>query len=41
MTQAVKKVYDNGDADIDETDFGIFQRCLSGAGKPADPNCAD
>jgi hypothetical protein len=29
------------DHDVDADDFGIFQRCYSGAGKPADPNCAN
>lgn len=28
------------DMDVDQTDFGILQRCFSGAGKPADPSCA-
>jgi len=28
--------FDN-DADVDQSDFGIFQRCYSGA-NPADPN---
>ncbi|MEP0842594.1 MAG: FG-GAP repeat protein [Phycisphaerae bacterium] len=28
------------DGDVDMTDFGLFQRCLSGEGVPADPNCA-
>jgi hypothetical protein len=27
------------DGDVDQSDFGILQRCYSGAGKPADPNC--
>lgn len=27
------------DGDVDMTDFGLFQRCLSGDGIPADPNC--
>ncbi|HOW73869.1 MAG TPA: hypothetical protein PKY77_24970 [Phycisphaerae bacterium] len=29
------------DADVDLADFGVFQRCYSGAGKPADPQCAN
>ena len=29
------------DSDVDQDDFGIFQRCYSGSGNPADPNCAD
>jgi hypothetical protein len=28
------------DGDVDQEDFGIFQRCLSGANIPADPDCA-
>lgn len=28
--------YDN---DVDQTDFGMLQRCWSGAGIPGDPNC--
>lgn len=27
------------DGDVDPDDFGIFQRCVSGANVPADPNC--
>ena len=27
------------DGDIDQSDFGRFQTCLSGADIPADPNC--
>lgn len=30
----------DGDLDVDQEDFGIFQRCWSGT-SPADPNCAD
>ena len=30
----------NGDGAVDETDFGIWQRCFSGTGVLADPNCA-
>jgi len=26
------------DMDVDQSDFGIFQRCYSDAGNPADPN---
>jgi hypothetical protein len=29
------------DGDVDQSDFGIFQRCYSGEGNPADPNCAN
>lgn len=29
----------DGDLDIDLDDFGILQRCYSGAGNPAHPNC--
>ena len=29
------------DNDVDQSDFGIFQRCYSGENNPADPNCAD
>jgi hypothetical protein len=29
------------DGDVDQSDFGIFQRCYSGEGKPADPGCAN
>ena len=28
------------DGDVDQTDFGIFQRCFSGSGNAADPGCA-
>jgi len=31
----------DADNDVDQSDFGIFQRCYSGAGKPADPNCTN
>lgn len=27
------------DNDVDMTDFGVFQRCYSGANNPADPDC--
>lgn len=27
--------------DGDGGDFGVYQRCCSGAGKPGDPNCAN
>jgi len=30
----------DSDGDVDQSDFGIFQRCYSGDGQPADPNCA-
>jgi len=29
------------DSDVDQDDFGAFQRCYSGEGHPADPNCAN
>jgi hypothetical protein len=29
------------DGDVDQDDFGIFQRCYSGANKPAGLSCAD
>jgi len=29
------------DGDVDQEDFGIFQRCSSGPNIPGDPNCAD
>jgi hypothetical protein len=28
------------DSDVDQSDFGVFQRCYHGAGQPADPACA-
>lgn len=31
----------DADQDIDESDFGVFQRCYSGSTQVADPNCAD
>jgi hypothetical protein len=31
----------DGDQDVDQLDFGIFQVCLSGPGSPADPACTD
>ena len=27
------------DGDVDQTDHGIIQRCLSGSGNPARPDC--
>jgi hypothetical protein len=30
--------FDN-DRDVDQVDFGLFQRCFSGKDKPADPGC--
>ena len=30
----------DGDGDVDQCDFGLFQRCLTGEQMPADPNCA-
>jgi hypothetical protein len=29
------------DGDVDQDDFGIFQRCGSGPGIPGDPDCDD
>jgi hypothetical protein len=29
------------DNDVDQSDFGLLQRCLSGSNVPADPNCAN
>jgi len=29
------------DGDVDQADFGIFQRCYSGEGNPADADCAN
>jgi hypothetical protein len=29
----------DGDDDVDQVDFGLFQRCLSGENVPRDPNC--
>jgi len=29
------------DADADQGDFGLWQRCFRGAVRPADPNCAN
>ncbi|MBP7937823.1 MAG: hypothetical protein KA354_24550 [Phycisphaerae bacterium] len=31
----------NSDADVDQDDFGLFQRCYGGTGKLPDPNCAN
>lgn len=31
----------DGDGDVDLSDFGLLQRCISGTGKTADPHCAD
>jgi hypothetical protein len=28
------------DGDVDQDDFGLFQRCITGSGIPADPGCA-
>ena len=33
--------FDTDNTDVDQYDFGIFQRCYSGEHNPADPNCAD
>ena len=30
----------DGDSDVDQSDFGLLQRCLSGPYVPANPNCA-
>ena len=29
----------NTDQDVDQSDFGLFQRCYSGPHNPADPAC--
>lgn len=29
------------DGDVDQDDFGLFQRCISGTSSPADPDCAE
>lgn len=31
----------NDDQAVDQADFAVFQRCLSGSGNTADPNCDD
>ena len=31
----------DSDNDVDQDAFAIFQRCISGEGNPANPNCAD
>ncbi len=31
----------DADADVDQSDFGVFQRSWTGPDVPADPNCAD
>ena len=31
----------DGDWDVDQADFAIFQRCFGGENVPAEPNCAD
>jgi len=31
----------DGDCDVDEDDFAVFQRCISGPDKPGDAYCAD
>jgi hypothetical protein len=31
----------DADNDVDQSDFAIFQRCISGEGNPADSDCAD
>ena len=30
-----------GDLDVDQDDFAVFQKCISGEDNPADPTCAD
>ncbi len=32
---------ERGGCDVDQSDFGIFQRCYSGEDVPADPACAN
>ena len=31
----------DGDGDVDQADFTLFDGCLGGANVPADPNCLD
>jgi hypothetical protein len=31
----------DADGDVDQDDFGLFQRCFSGPTGLADPNCLD
>jgi hypothetical protein len=31
----------DGDGDVEQSDFGIFQRCISGYEAMADPHCGD
>ena len=31
----------DGDTDVDQADYAVWQRCVSGAGIPADLDCAD
>ncbi len=31
----------DGDSDVDQLDFAVFQGCVSGDGVPADLHCAD
>jgi hypothetical protein len=31
----------DGDNDVDQSDFGFLQRCMSGLGIVSDPDCAD
>ncbi len=39
--EACAKAKLDGDEDVDQTDFGLFQRCMSGENVPASPGCAD
>jgi hypothetical protein len=29
------------DGDVDQSDYGLFQRCISGEDEPATPGCPD
>lgn len=40
-SQVASDMRPNADVDVDHSDFGIFQRCLSGEDVPADPECAN
>ena len=31
----------DGDGDVDQTDFGFVQRCMSGYNVPSDPLCVE
>ena len=42
---AIVKIFHNAkfdlDDDVDQDDFGVWQKCFSGDGIPGRPNCAD